>query len=227
MITVPVTTPHFHSRILASLSSSLSELSATRLASSAGLSVARPLNASPLSRLDSNLTPHESMSQIVALSSSWIDLCSPDPLIADISRQILCLEVAYAAFCGVGYVLVPGPRLRRSTLNGGGLATYARAILDALSRGPYIQIQIWMPIIDHPSNYAEQNGDLAPFARPSMVPQEDDEEQRRIDLFGTWAAWDYIRSICKYHSRLCVGKKYILRSILGADKSLAYIMAIR
>lgn len=209
MITSPITTPQFHSRVLSLLASSLSEAGASYhdgRGSNSNLRNAKPLAIPPLSPVDTPLTPDESMSQIVAVSSTWTDLCSPDPFIAAVSEDILKLEIAYAAFCGISYVLLPAPRLRPSCMHDGSLARYARAILEALSAGPYLQIQIWMPIIDHPDNAVEQIGDLAPFARPHLVGDATDTHPPKLDLFGMWAAWDFIRSICKYHSRLCLGK---------------------
>lgn len=153
------------------------------------------------------------MNQIVGVATSWTDLCSPDPAIAAVSQDILKLEIAYAAFCGISYVLVPGPRLRRSSLRDGSVSRYARAILEALSAGPYIQIQIWMPMIDHPDNFVEEMGDLAPFARPNLTKDDGEDHRMRLDLFGTWEAWDAIRSMCKYHSRLCVGKQCYCSSL--------------
>jgi protein arginine N-methyltransferase 5 len=158
-----------------------------------------------LNPVDTPLTPDESISQVIGVTSSWIDLGSPDPIIADVSRQVLQLELAYAAFCGVTYALIPGPRLRGCGACDGGIAHYARALLDALAQGPYMQLYIWFPMIDNSKEQAEQMGDLAPFARQQYLNQ-DEAESNRLDLFGTWEAWDMIRSICKYPSRLCVGK---------------------
>jgi hypothetical protein len=47
---------------------------------------------------------------------------------------------------------------------------------------------------------------LAPFARYYFLIELDEEQPQKIDLFGTWDAWDAIRKMCKYHSRLFVGK---------------------
>src|SRR2546423_2276622 len=155
MVSSPITTPHFHSRVLALLSSSLSEseaLSNNATGSSSRSLNSQPLVIPPLSPVDTSLTPDESMSQTIGVSSTWTDLCSPDPFIAAVSEDILKLEIAYAAFCGITYVLVPGPRLRRSSMHDGSLARYARAIIEALNAGPFIQLQIWMPMIDHPGN---------------------------------------------------------------------------
>lgn len=207
MVTTPITTPHFHSRVLTLLSSSLS-----RYAVDSGEDITQSRNASPvvippLIPADTPLTPNESISQIIAVTSSWIDLSSPDPIIADVSRQVLRLELAYAAFCGVTYVVIPGPRLRGQGAVETEIAQYARAILDGLSQGPYMQLYIWLPMIDHPDDQEEQMGDLAPFARQQFL-DTDEAETKRLDIFGSWQAWDMIRSICKYPSRLCIGKQF-------------------
>ena len=203
MVTSPITTSHFHSRVLTLLSSCLSSQSTEDITRTKNAS---PLVVSPLTPADTPLTPDDSISQIIGVASSWIDLTSPDPIIADVSRQVLQLELAYAAFCGVTYALIPGPRLRGQAVPGTGVSQYARAITDALAHGPYMQLYIWLPMIDHSEEQSEQMGDLAPFARQQYLDQ-DETESKRLDLFGTWEAWDLIRSICKYPSRLRVGKQ--------------------
>ncbi|OAP57317.1 hypothetical protein AYL99_08055 [Fonsecaea erecta] len=200
MVTSPITTPHFHSRVLTLLSSSLAlhaeeDITKTKSAS--------PIIIPPLTPADTPLTPDESISQTIGITSSWIDLGSPDPIIADISRQVLQLEVAYAAFCGLTYVLISGPLLRGQGVSDSGVAQYARAISDALSQGPYMQLYIWLPMIDHSKEQIDQMGNLAPFARRQFLEQ-DEAEAERLDVFGSWEAWNMIRSTCKYPSRLCV-----------------------
>jgi protein arginine N-methyltransferase 5 len=170
----------------------------------------------PLSKLDSTLTPNDATSQIVGVISSWIDMCSPDPLIADLSRQVFMLEVAYAAFCGIGYLLVPGPKLHHGGIHSEGVVYFARAIQDALSLGPYIQFHTWFRMVDTPELEVDTMGDLAPLAREEyLVP--DDGVSPKIDLFGTWDAWDLVRKTCKYHSRLFVGK---YRSLYSVENSV-------
>ena len=66
---------------------------------------------------DSVLIPHGSISQLIAISSSWLDLASADSIIADVSRQAFNLEIAYAAFCGISQVLVAGPVLPDGTIS--------------------------------------------------------------------------------------------------------------
>ncbi|EPS32570.1 hypothetical protein PDE_07530 [Penicillium oxalicum 114-2] len=206
MLTVPITTTHFHSRVLSLLSSYLSDLESPksdRLGTMATSQNTRPLVIPPLTKLDSRLTPNEAISQLVGVTSSWIDLCSPDPLIADLSRQVFMLEVAYAAFCGIGYLLIPSPKLHHGNLHSEGVVYYARAVQDALSLGPYIQFHIWLKMVDNPEMEVDTMGDLAPFARQEYL-QPEPSSSTKIDPFGTWDAWDLVRKTCKYHSRLLV-----------------------
>jgi type II protein arginine methyltransferase len=208
MVTGPITTAFFHSRVLGLLASAQanaihSDGNAEHPASEGPSRLVVP----PLSPVDANLSPDESMNQVIAMTSSWIDLCSPDPLVADVSRQVLMLEIAYAAFCGVSYVLVPGPRYHHhQIIQQAGLMQYARAIQEVLAIGSYMQVKIWLPLIDHPENETTRMGDLAPFARPEYVGDEQGDDAHRLDHYGTWDAWNVIRSFCKYHTRLCVGK---------------------
>lgn len=205
MLTSPITSTHFQSRVLTLLSTSLSQQS-NSTEDITKTKNASPVVIPPLTPADTPLTPDDCISQIIGISSSWIDLTSPDPIIADVSRQVLKLELAYAAFCGITYLLIPGPCLRGHGTSDTGIAQYARAIMDALSQAPYMQLYIWQPIIDHSAELVKEMGDLAPFARQQFLDEEDLEQQNRLDLFGTWEAWDIIRSICRYHSRLGVGK---------------------
>lgn len=138
--------------------------------------------------------------------SPWIDMCSPDPLIADVSRQVLMLEVSYAAFCGIGFILVPGPKLHHGDMHSGGLPYYARAIQDAVATGPYIQFHIWLRPTDDPNFEMDGIGDLAPWARKEFLRVTDVDPLPQADPLGTWDAWDLIRRTCKYHARLFVGK---------------------
>jgi type II protein arginine methyltransferase len=202
MVTSPITTPHFQSRVLALLSTSLpsfpdDDITRTKNAS--------PIVVTPLNPADTPLSPEDAISQVIGVTSSWIDLGSPDPVIADVSRQVLQLELAYAAFCGVTYVVIPGPRLRGQGVGDSGIARYARAILESLAQAPYMQLYVWFPMIDHSGEQAQQMGDLASFARQQFSGR-DEAGDRRLDIFGAWEAWDMIRSICKYPSRLCVGE---------------------
>ncbi|KKZ63968.1 protein arginine N-methyltransferase 5 [[Emmonsia] crescens] len=204
LLTTPITTPLFHSRVLTLLSTHLSDSRPPVYDATLTLGTShntRPVTIPPLSPEDSFLTPNEYTNQLVGVTSSWIDLCSPDPLIADISRQVLSLEIAYAAFCGVSFVIIPGPRLHHGNVHGEGLMYYARAVQDILNVGLYIQVHIWFNMVDHLDLETNDVGDLAPFARAEYLTARD-ESAPTMDLFGTWEAWDIIRKVCKYHSRL-------------------------
>ncbi|WEW60933.1 arginine N-methyltransferase [Emydomyces testavorans] len=207
VVTTPITTSKFHSKVLTLLSSFLSNLerpvpdTCGTLATSENT---KPLTIPSLSLSDSHLSPNESISNVVAITSRWIDLCSPDPLIADISRQILSREIAYAAFCGVSYVVIPGPRLHHAGLHGDGLIYYARAIQEIMNVAPYIQLHIWLQMTDNSSTEVTEMGDLFPFARAEYMAEQESNTSARPDQFGTWDAWDVIRRVCKYHARLFV-----------------------
>lgn len=227
MLTVPITTTHFHSRVLGLLSSYLSNLqspSFDRIGTMATSQNTRPLTIPPLTKLDSNLTPNDATSQLVGVTSSWIDLCSPDPLIADLSRQVLMLEVAYAAFCGIGYLLIPSTKLHHGGMHSEGVVYYARAIQDALNLGPYIQFHIWLRMVDNPELEVDSMGDLAPLARQEYL-QLEAGNLPKIDPFGTWDAWDLIRKTCKYHTRLFVGEfnPLSLSEFLSLSRAFAYL----
>lgn len=209
MVTSPITTPHFQSRVLGLLSSHLSNAQDVSFDSTGTLATSdntQPLIIPPLAPEDTHLTPNDAMTQLVGVTSSWIDMCSPDPLIADISRQVLMLEVAYAAFCGIGYVVIPGPKLHHRSMHSEGLVYYARAIQDAINVAPYLQFHIWLRTVDDPELENDEMGDLAPLARLEFLEDWDDGNTAKVDPFGTWDAWDTIRRTCKYHSRLFVGK---------------------
>lgn len=164
-----------------------------------------PLVVPPLGPDDSDLTPHEATNQLIGVTSPWIDLCSPDPLVADVSRQVFAIEIAYAAFCGISFVMIPGPKLHHGALYADGLAYYARAVQEAISVAPYMQFNLWFHIIDHPNWETVNVGDLSAFARPEYL-SDDNSSPVQPDIYGTWEAWDVIRKICKYPSRLFVGK---------------------
>lgn len=210
MLTFPITTPHFHSKVLSVLSSAFSK----DADSHEGLhsTNAVPVSIDPLTPADTQLTPDESISSIIGITSAWIDLGSPDPIIADTSRQVLKLELAYAAFCGVSYVIVHGPRQNDSC----DVAAYARAILDGLSQGPYMQLFLWTNTHPDPVCVKEQVGDLTAFARREYALSNDSGEN--TGAYGPWHAWDNVRSICKYSTRLCLGETLAIGTIPLTDE---------
>ena len=153
-------------------------------------------------------SPGETVSQLVGYCSSWIDLGSPDPLISNISRQVLTMEVAFASFCGVTNIIIPGPRqYNSSAATTDGLARYARAIQETLGVANYVHVAIHMPMYyQNDSHAVSLLGDMKPFTRAQYLSEDSDEDE---ELFNSWDAWNVIRSVCKYNSRLSVGKKSI------------------
>lgn len=205
MLTSPITSPHFHSRVLTLLSTYQSDLALFESSDdAASRNPPSPPIIPPLDPVDTPLTPGDAVSQLIAYSSPWIDLCSHDPLISNISRQVLNIEIAYASFCGVGNLIIPGPRSYTSgSTDNNGLIQYARAVQEALNIGSYIQMAIHIPMYGN-EEIKEMTGDLRPFARD--FEPDAAKSSKEIDLFETWDAWNLIRSICKYSSRLSVGK---------------------
>ncbi|EMD61482.1 hypothetical protein GGP41_004089 [Bipolaris sorokiniana] len=191
MLTSPITNDHFHNRVLGILNSYIQSLAE---------SPAQPLPLIPaLDNFDTPLGPTDIIGQLVTFASPWIDLSSPDPLIAHLSRQVFHLEIAFAAFCGVTNVVVPGPRLAHGQA---GVSQYARSIKEALITGSYLQLHIQLPMDGKQPEPTEADvGDLARFARPEFEPSP---EAKNINSWSSWDAWNTIRSICNYHSRLSI-----------------------
>lgn len=196
MLTAPVTTSHFQSRVLVTLEAHVHALNE----SSKPDSVPLPL-VSPLMPVDTDLTPEASNSSLIAVTSPWIDLGSPDPLIAHISRQVFTLEVAYAAFCGVNNVLVHGP------VSADGTTRYARAILEALGLGPYLQLHILLPMTGELEQDVSADGThLAELTREQYAtPVNEDEDESEPEVYGSWEDWHAVRTMCNYSSRLTIG----------------------
>lgn len=152
---------------------------------------------SPLNPQDTDLTPEDTNSAFIASTSPWIDLGSPDPIIAHVSRQVFNQEIAYAAFCGISNVLVRGP------ISKGGVTQYARTITEALGTGPYLQLHIPVPMVGELESDGSETTNLAELVRPQYHHIEDEDEQE--DLYGSWDVWNSVRSFCNYHPRLSIG----------------------
>ncbi|KAL9624109.1 MAG: hypothetical protein Q9160_001631 [Pyrenula sp. 1 TL-2023] len=207
MLAVPITTTQFHTRVLKLISDTLAEGDSRSANGNFSFQSSQDLVAPKvpsLSPSDSDLVPNETISQTLALTSSWIDVCSQDPIIASVSRQVLALEVSYAAFCGVTYVVVQGPVDESVCSSDGGLMQFARAMQDALEVGPYIQIVVRLPMVNDNLNNAGEVGDLGRFARAEYLKSHTAPAKLKDDL-ESWSAWNTIRTVCKYHVRLSVG----------------------
>ncbi|KAG9944096.1 protein arginine N-methyltransferase HSL7, partial [Aureobasidium melanogenum] len=191
MMTRPITSPGFQARVLALVDTYFEAVSA----SSNPNAVPYPLVA-PLTPEDTNLVPDEYISTMICCTSTWIDLASPDPVVAHVSRQVFNHEVAYAAFCGVNNIMIQGPNLETSSV----ISQYARAIWHSLEVGPYINLQILLPMQPTESKAAEDGLSLAGRASDSFKTLK----SIATDALWSWDTWELIRSTCKYHPRLAV-----------------------
>ena len=203
MLTSPITTPSFHQRVQEQVIQSL------LIGHGQGTHTSAP-TVLPLSLPDTTLSPGGISSQLLAFVSPWIDLCSPDPIIADVSRQVLYLEVAFAAFCGIEYIFIPAPRLYHGDARTHGTPQYARAIQEVLTVASHAQIHIMLPMVDDPSQVGDDPDSLAFLAREEYLDEAEELKPKKTDVYGTWDAWNVIRTVCKYHNRLSVGKKNVI-----------------
>lgn len=194
VLTAPVTNSNFQSRVLNILQEHVDNLTKVSPPCVVPMPVVAPLDSE-----DTDLSPNESNSSIVAVTSSWIDLGSPDPLIAHISRQVFTIEVAYAAFCGVSNILVYGQTCTTDATQSG------RAILEAIGLGPYLQLHILMPMTGEiERDISEESFHLSELARAKYVTTTEDENDDS-DPYHSWEDWNTIRTVCNYTTKLSVG----------------------
>lgn len=196
-LTAPITTPHFQSRVLSQLEHHVKALQQAACPEA----VPSP-TISPLMPEDSDFTPSDINDSLVALVSPWIDLGSPDPLIASISRQVFTFEVAYAAFCGVSNVLINGPS------EGADEIQYSRAIREALALGSYVQLQVVMPMSGELELEGAVTGNLSELVRAQYAPRFDlpAEDEEDANAYHSWDVWNIVRTMCNYSNKLTVGK---------------------
>lgn len=167
-----------------------------------------------LTNKDTSLVPSPYVLNVLAYSSPWIDLCSSDPIIASISRQALNLEVAYANFCGVRSVVIPGPR---QDGDGRAIAQYVRAVQEAFDVATRVNIIIHMPMYREPGLEEKARLLSEELQGPKDVAKAGPKDEE-VDLFGAWDTWHTIRSVCQYSTRLFVGKAtliYCISSLLA------------
>ncbi|KFA47760.1 hypothetical protein S40293_07133 [Stachybotrys chartarum IBT 40293] len=200
-VTTPVTNEHFRSRVFDLVSAHLQTLekAGETATSSNTASRADPI-LPPLTPEDTGLFPSPAVNIYMACVSPWIDLCSTNPIIAKISRQVLNLEVNYANFCGVKSIIVPGPQRDAAKGPGNqGLAQYSRAILESLTIGSRLSFLIHIPM------YREPRSGEPVTTLSSLQPAADAKTaEEEVDIFTTWDSWHHIRSVCNYSMRLSV-----------------------
>lgn len=198
MLTAPITTGAFHSRVLATVSRHLNSPNSD----SEYFPLLGSLDCGDRSNVETHLTPDQGFSQMLLTTSPWLDLDSPDPLIADISRQVLSLEIQYAGFCGAMNIIIKGLHLGRG--NDNNLSMYARAIQDALKHAPFAQIHISLSMAEPDED--ESVPYLAQHARSQYTKNIPMKHMADIDPLESWDAWHVVRSLCNYSNRLSLGK---------------------
>ena len=196
LLTAPITTQHFQSRIFATIENYKT------LLTDAAHPDAEPFPLiTPLATQDTDIQPDDCNSAFIGAISPWIDLGSRDPLIAYASRKVFTMEVAYAAFCGLNNLLIHGP------LPGADYTQYARAITEGLSLGTYVQLHVLLPMAGELETAEFYESHLAELAGEQFVePPEIDDDDAEVDIYAVWDVWDLLRTTCNYNSRLSVGK---------------------
>ncbi|KAI1305513.1 methyltransferase-like protein [Xylaria venustula] len=194
-VTTPITNNHFHERVVKLVEESLAQANSQQ---KNGTRI-DPI-VTPLTPEDTTLFPELYTSGFVGYASPWLDLCSPNHIIASISRQVLNLEVDYANFCGVRSIIIPGPRQDSvQTGNGRGITQYARAIHEALLIGSRVNLIIHLPMYREPG-LEEKVAQLSISEEAPRKVQTAEE----IDIYTTWDSWHSIRTACNYDARLFV-----------------------
>ena len=196
-LTTPITTLVFHRRVVKLISDHRNALAHN----TDGPGAITPL-VSPLTPADTTLIPEDANSSLVAIVSPWIDLGSENPIIANVSRQVLNMEIAYAAFCGINNIMVHGP------ISSSRDVQFARAVYEALGLGPYVQLHIMLPMTGELEQDYGDGVHLAEVANDSKA--DGDDELHNLELFGVWDTWNTIRTMCNYSHKMSIGKVFML-----------------
>ncbi|POS76070.1 arginine N-methyltransferase skb1 [Diaporthe helianthi] len=200
--TAPITNEHFHQRVKELYRSHLTGLEASSLSAADKANPSLPGPTLPtLTNKDTSLVPSSYVLNVLAYSSPWIDLCSADPVIASISRQALNLEVAYANFCGVRSLVIPGPR---QDGDGRAIAQFVRAVQETFEVTTRVNIIIHLPMYREPGLDERVKLLSEELHAHEHVTKGGSMHEDEVDLFGAWDTWHTIRSVCQYSSRLLV-----------------------
>ncbi|KAF3925796.1 hypothetical protein ABW20_dc0101935 [Dactylellina cionopaga] len=145
---------------------------------------------------DVNVHPDENMAtgKILGVTSSWLELDSLDPLIASASRQVLHHEIGYAGFCGLGTLLVEGPKNSEQNMAG-----FCQAIVQGLAINAYIHINIVLPA------YGPSLAPLQSDLETSAPEAENVTPDVLYDELTSWDIWNAIRTAARYTPRLGLG----------------------
>ncbi|KAK0626927.1 PRMT5 arginine-N-methyltransferase-domain-containing protein [Immersiella caudata] len=198
-VTTPITNHHFRQRVVELYKSHLQDREQWGLSDVAKTNLSLPGPVVPtLTDEDTSYGPSSYVGSLIAYSSPWIDLCSPDPIISSISRQVLNMELVYASFCGARSVIIPGPREDESS---SAVMQYSRCIQEALQAANRINIIVHMPMYREPG-LEEKAATLSSLLGKANGAGSSAEKE--IDIFTTWDSWHTVRSVCNYSARLFV-----------------------
>ena len=123
----------------------------------------------PLTASDTFVAPEKFSSQLLGIVSPWIDLCSSDPAVYHVSRQVLQAEIAFASFCGINVLTLPIPSSTNRLKSSQGISLYANAIKESLDSFPYMNFAVSLPMMDAPSESTVADDSLSHLARPEYV----------------------------------------------------------
>lgn len=156
---------------------------------------------------ETGLIPAETNARVLWTANTWIDLCSPDPLIRDVSTQVLQQEVSYAAFCGVTNIIVQGPRPYNGYLYHSSVVDFARSLKTAMELAPNVHFNVELPITYNSQISSEEKlGDLTTFRGAGRRRHQDGS---MVDLkckLASWEVWHTLRHVLGYNPRLLVSK---------------------
>ena len=204
MLTSPITNTRFRNRVFDLLKAAASKQQLSKL-NQIELQDIAIATVPALDHHDTSLVPGAVTTPILGLTSSWIDVCSPDPLVAGISKQVLSLEVQYAAFCGVDHIIVEGPRLFYGDAVAGDVSKYARALQECLEVAPHTFFYMKVPMFNHP-DLSEPRPEETLQTRDEYLDKVEHLRPEEPEFFGQWDAWNTVRTACKYTSRVFLGK---------------------
>jgi len=200
MLTAPITTPAYFSRIKDVVKAHHESLKDQTPVQKMQAFIPAPV-LSHLTPQDVFLDPFNVSQSLIALTSPWIDLCSTDPVIADVSAQVLRMELTYASFCGVSTVLLRGPTFRGGVSPTRATAQFASALLHAMKAANYLHIYLWIPMTGLSlASVSNKQVDL------NVSLSNGAENTVELSQYDSWDVWNTIRTVCKYSSRLGLGK---------------------
>ncbi|GAM88580.1 hypothetical protein ANO11243_066140 [Dothideomycetidae sp. 11243] len=151
-----------------------------------------------------SLSPNSSTSSLIGVVSPWVDVASSNPRVALISRQVLNMEVAFAAFCGISNVLLPPLFRGKKHIDHQSVSRYTRAVASATAIGPYLQLLVPFPMDDQVSYPQNSHVDSLSVVSGPSSNELRNEESRTSDPLTSWDAWNLVRATCNYHAKLAI-----------------------